>query len=92
VATVTIPTQLRSLTGGIEEISVSSSSVAEVIDDLDARFPGVGDRLLDESGTLRRFINIYVDEEDVRFLNGPKTEVGDDARVSIIPSVAGGGR
>jgi molybdopterin converting factor small subunit len=78
------------LTDGIEEISVSSSTVAEVIDDLDARFPGVGDRLLDESGTLRRFINIYVDEEDVRFLNGPETAVGDDARVSIIPSVAGG--
>jgi molybdopterin converting factor small subunit len=90
MATVTIPTQLRSLTDGIDEISVSSSTVAEVIDDLDARFPGVGDRLLDESGTLRRFINIYVDEEDVRFLNGPKTAVGGDARVSIIPSVAGG--
>lgn len=90
MATVTIPTQLRSLTGGIEEISVSSSTVAEVIDDLDARFPGVGDRLLDESGTLRRFINIYVDEEDVRFMNGHETAVGDDARVSIIPSVAGG--
>ena len=90
MATVTIPTPLRSLTDGIEEISVSSSTVAEVIDDLDARFPGVGDRLLDESGTLRRFINIYVDEEDVRFLNGPETAVGDDARVSIIPSVAGG--
>jgi sulfur-carrier protein len=90
VATVTIPTQLRSLTSGAAEIGVSGGTVATVIAELDARFPGIGERLLDDSGAVRRFINIYVDEEDMRFLNGPDTVVGERARVSIIPSVAGG--
>jgi molybdopterin synthase sulfur carrier subunit len=92
VPTVRIPTQLRSLTNGRAEIAASGSTVAAVIDDLESRFPGVGERLLDDAGEPRRFINIYVDEEDVRFLDGTATAVADQARVSIIPSVAGGRR
>ena len=90
--TVRIPTQLRSLTNGRAEVAASGSTVAAVIDDLESRFPGVGERLLDDAGEPRRFINIYVDEEDVRFLDGTATAVTDQARVSIIPSVAGGRR
>ena len=90
--TVRIPTQLRSLTNGRAEVAASGSTVAAVIDDLECRFPGVGERLLDDAGQPRRFINIYVDEEDVRFLDGTSTAVTDKARVSIIPSVAGGDR
>jgi molybdopterin synthase sulfur carrier subunit len=90
--TVRIPTQLRSLTDGRSEVAASGATVAAVIDDLESRFPGVGKRLLDDSGEPRRFINIYVDEEDVRFLDGTATPVTEDAHVSIIPSVAGGAR
>jgi molybdopterin synthase sulfur carrier subunit len=88
--TVRIPTQLRSLTDGKAEVSASGTTVAAVIGDLESRFPGVGRRLLDDTGAPRRFINIYVDEEDVRFLDGTETAVPENARVSIIPSVAGG--
>jgi molybdopterin synthase sulfur carrier subunit len=90
VATVRIPTQLRKLTGGSGEVDASGGTVAEIIDDLETRFPGIAERLRDEAGELRRFVNVYVDDEDVRFLDGPRTEVGDWARVSIVPAVAGG--
>jgi sulfur-carrier protein len=90
LATVRIPTQLRSLTQGAQEVAAAGSTVTELIEDLDSNFTGIGNRIKDESGGLRRFVNIYVNDEDIRFLNGLGTEVTDDTRVSIIPAVAGG--
>ena len=90
MARVRIPTQLRSLTQGAQEVAAAGSTVTELIDDLDANVTGIGNRIKDESGGLRRFVNIYVNDEDIRFLNGLGTEVTDDTRVSIIPAVAGG--
>lgn len=87
---VKIPTQLRTLTGGATEVPARGSTVAEVVADLEAQHPGMRDRLMDGSGSLRRFVNVYIDDEDVRFLQGLDTEVSDGARVSIIPAVAGG--
>jgi len=87
---VKIPTQLRTLTDGATEVPASGSTVAEVVADLEAQHPGMRERLMDGSGSLRRFVNVYIDDEDVRFLQGLDTEVGDGAKVSIIPAVAGG--
>jgi molybdopterin synthase sulfur carrier subunit len=88
--TVRVPTQLRALTGGAAEVEAAGTSITEVIDDLESRHPGFRERLLDDSGELRRFLNLYVDDEDVRFLRGLSTDVPEGARLSIIPSVAGG--
>lgn len=87
---VSIPTQLRALTQDKSEVAVSGATVAEVLNDLDANYPGIAQRLLDEDGRLRRFVNVYLDEEDVRFLDGLSTPVSDSSRLSIIPAVAGG--
>jgi molybdopterin synthase sulfur carrier subunit len=88
--TVRIPTQLRTLTDGASEVTATGSTVAAVVGDLESRHPGFGERLLDDSGSLRRFVNVYLDDEDVRFLQGLDTEVREGARLSIIPAVAGG--
>ncbi|MDQ3879239.1 MAG: MoaD/ThiS family protein [Actinomycetota bacterium] len=88
--TVKIPTQLRSLTGGAAEVQAEPSTVGGIIGELDARFPGLKDRVLDDAGALRRFVNVYVGAEDVRFLHGLGTEVADGGGISIIPAVAGG--
>ncbi len=87
---VRIPTQLRSLTDGASEVEATAGVLNEVIGDLEQRHPGIRERLVDESGDLRRFVNVYLDDEDVRFLQGLETPVGEGARVSIIPAVAGG--
>ncbi|HWC13201.1 MAG TPA: ubiquitin-like small modifier protein 1 [Actinomycetota bacterium] len=87
---VSIPTQLRGLTQDKSEVAVSGTTVAEVLNALDANYPGIAQRLLDEDGRLRRFVNVYLDEEDVRFLDGLSTPVTDASRLSIIPAVAGG--
>lgn len=87
---VKIPTQLRSLTEDAPEVEAQGGTVSEIVDDLEARYPGLKERLMDDSGKLRRFVNIYVNDEDVRFLDGIGTEVPDGARLSIIPAVAGG--
>lgn len=87
---VKIPTQLRTLTGGADEVEASGSTLSDLLVDLEARHPGMSERILDDSGELRRFVNIYLNDEDVRFLGGLQTEVPDGARVSIIPAVAGG--
>jgi molybdopterin converting factor small subunit len=87
---IRIPTQLRTWTDGIEEVEASGATVVEIIDDLEHRHPGLKERLVDDDGSLRRFVNIYLDDEDVRFLNGLSTEVPEGARISIIPAVAGG--
>ena len=88
--TVRIPTPLRSLTGGSEEVNVEdAATVGDVIDRLEAKHAGMRDRLLDDKG-VRKFINIYVGEEDVRFTGGLKTELKSGDQVSIIPAIAGG--
>jgi sulfur-carrier protein len=89
-ATVRIPTILRTFTSGAGEVTAEGSSLREVLDNLEAGFPGIRDRILDEQGALRRFVNVYVGDDDVRFLGGLQTEVADGTKISIIPAVAGG--
>lgn len=88
--TVRVPTQLRSLTGGAGEVEVGASTVAEALKALDAAHPGFAERLFDEGGRLRRFVNVFVAEEDVRFLDGLATPVQPGQVVSVVPAVAGG--
>jgi sulfur-carrier protein len=87
---VRIPTILRTYTGGAAEVSASAGTLREVIAGLDAAYPGIGGRILDDGGQLRRFVNVYVGEEDVRFAQGLDTQVSAGTRVSFIPAVAGG--
>ena len=87
---IRIPTQLRPLAAGSSEVSVEGSTVDEVLKALDTAHPGFRDRLFDESGSLRRFVNVFVAEEDIRFLDGVATAVADGSVVSIVPAVAGG--
>ena len=88
--TVRIPTTMRPLTGGEKQVSVETGTLAEVIGALEAAHPGLGERLIDDDGALRKFVNIFVDDDDVRYLDGLDTKVGDGITVSIIPAVAGG--
>lgn len=88
--TVRIPTTLRPLSGGASTVEVDAGSLSDVIKALDAAHPGFADRLLDEQGNLRRFVNVFVDDDDVRYLDGLRTNVPDGQTVSIIPAVAGG--
>lgn len=88
---VRIPTPLRTLTGGNDEISADGRTVGELIDNIEKKHPGLRDRLLDEKG-VRRFVNIYIGEEDIRFLEGLKTELKNGDTVSIVPAIAGGSR
>jgi molybdopterin synthase sulfur carrier subunit len=88
--TVRIPTPLRSITKGNAEVQVKGTTVDDVMQDLERQFPGLRERLLDEKGELRRFINLYVNEEDVRFLQGRTTTLKDGDTVSIVPAIAGG--
>jgi len=87
--TVRVPTTLRRLTGGASEVTVEGATVAEVLGNLEAAHPGFEDQLL-EDGALRRFVNLYVADDDVRFRDGLDTPVADGDTVSIIPAVAGG--
>ncbi|WP_182524616.1 MoaD/ThiS family protein [Nocardioides dongkuii] len=87
---VRIPTILRTYTGGESEVSASGATLAEVIDDLDASYSGIKGRILDDAGELRRFVNVYVGNEDVRFLDSLGTATPDGTQVSVIPAVAGG--
>jgi molybdopterin synthase sulfur carrier subunit len=88
--TVRIPTQLRPLAGGNSEISTGGDTVAEVLKALEAAHPGFSDRLFDDTGRLRRFVNVFLADEDIRFLEGIDTPVPDGATLSIVPAVAGG--
>ena len=88
--TVRIPTQLRELTAGAAEVSLEPGSLKEVLDALDAAHPGFAGRLYDDGGELRRFVNVFVADEDIRFLDGLATPVEDGGVVSIVPAVAGG--
>ena len=87
---VRIPTPLRRITNGQDKVSVNGSSVNEIIGDLDSQFPGLKERLCDEQGDLRNFVNIYVNGEDVRFLDGINSPTSEGDEISIVPAVAGG--
>ncbi len=87
---VRVPTILRTYTKGVSEVTVEGSTLTEVLDALDASYPGIKGRVLDDSGELRRFVNVYVDNDDVRFAEGLQTAIADGGQISIIPAVAGG--
>ncbi|GAA1610169.1 MULTISPECIES: ubiquitin-like small modifier protein 1 [Kribbella] len=87
---VRVPTILRPYTQGASEVSAEGGTLTEVLDSLDTSYPGIKGRVLDESGELRRFVNVYVDDDDVRFAEGLQTAIKDGGQVSIIPAVAGG--
>ncbi len=89
-AKVRIPVPLRKLTNNEELVEVSATTVGGVINELQTRFPGIKERLLDENGTVRRFVNVYVNEEDIRFLQNQQTPVNSGDEISIIPAIAGG--
>ncbi len=88
---VRIPTPLRTLTGGQDEVTADGRTVGDLIENLEKKHPGIRERLLDDKG-VRRFVNIYIGEEDIRFLDGLKTEVKAGDAVSIVPAIAGGAR
>ncbi|PJA78293.1 MAG: molybdopterin synthase sulfur carrier subunit [Nitrospirae bacterium CG_4_9_14_3_um_filter_51_5] len=87
---VRIPTPLRPMTGGKSEVELTGNTVSEIIENLGSAHPGIKERVYDEQGEVRRFINIYVNEEDIRFLTGKDTPLKDGDEVSIIPAIAGG--
>ncbi len=87
---VRIPTPLRRYTGGSEEVSMEGGTVGAIIDQMEAKFAGIKERLCDEQGRVRRFVNIYINGDDIRFLNGGDTVVKDGDEVSIVPAIAGG--
>ncbi len=88
--TVRVPTPLQKLTQNQAEVKASGGNIKELIEDLEKKFPGIKERICDEAGKVRRFINIYVNEEDVRFLQQDETLLKDGDEVSIIPAIAGG--
>jgi molybdopterin synthase sulfur carrier subunit len=87
---VRIPTPLRKLTNNEELIEVGAATVGGAIEELQSRFPGIKERLVDESGAVRRFVNVYVNEEDIRFLENQQTKLKEGDEISIIPAIAGG--
>ena len=89
-AKVRIPTPLRKLTNDEELIEVQAATIGEAINELQTRYPGIKERLLDETGAVRRFVNVYVNEEDIRFLQNQDTKLKSGDEISIIPAIAGG--
>lgn len=87
---VLIPTPLRNLTNEQESVDAEGGTIGEVFADLERRHPGLNERLCDESGEIRRFVNVYVNQEDIRFMDGKNTSVADGDEVSIVPAIAGG--
>jgi molybdopterin synthase sulfur carrier subunit len=87
---VRIPTPLRPLTGGKNEVEATASDIQSMIESLNGQFPGLKDRVCDDKGEIRRFVNIYLNEEDIRFLQGKDTPLKDGDEISIVPAIAGG--
>ena len=87
---VRIPTPLRRLTQNLAEVEAEGANIEGIIDNLEASYPGMKERLCDDGGNIRRFVNIYLNDEDIRFLDGKSTAVADGAEISIIPAIAGG--
>jgi molybdopterin synthase sulfur carrier subunit len=88
--TVRIPTPLRRVTDGQDKVDTEGSTLRQIIDSMESQYPGIKERLCDEDGNLRNFVNVYVNGEDVRFLDGVDSETGDGDEISIVPAVAGG--
>ncbi len=88
--TVRIPTPLRKLTGDQEVVTASGDTVGDILQNLDKTYPGIGERIYDETGAVRRFVNVFLNDEDIRFLEGPKTKVAETDEISIVPAIAGG--
>lgn len=88
--TVRIPTPLRRLTQNLAEVETEGTDIETIIENLESTYPGIKERLCDEDGNIRRFVNIYLNDEDIRFLDGKATSVTDGAEISIIPAIAGG--
>jgi molybdopterin synthase sulfur carrier subunit len=87
---VRVPTPLRKLTQGADEVAVQGDTVKALVDDLERKFPGIKERICDESGKIRRFVNVYVNGDDIRFLQNLETSVRDGDSISIVPAIAGG--
>jgi sulfur-carrier protein len=87
---VRIPTPLRKLTNNEELVEVNGATIGDAINELQTRYPGIKERLVDETGAVRRFVNVYVNEEDIRFLQNQQTKLKDGDEISIIPAIAGG--
>lgn len=87
---VLIPTPLRGLTGDADSVEAEGATVGELIDDLEKKHPGLNERLCDDNGELRRFVNVYLNQEDIRFKDGKNTPVSDGDELSIVPAIAGG--
>jgi molybdopterin synthase sulfur carrier subunit len=87
---VRIPTPLRKLTNGADEIMAEGSNVAEIIEDIEKKYPGIKERICEPDGNLRRFVNIYLNDEDIRFKNNLETTLTENDELSIIPAIAGG--
>jgi molybdopterin synthase sulfur carrier subunit len=92
MATVRIPTPLRKLTNGKEEVAATGATIADVIASLESQYPGLKERICDETGKVRRFVNIFANDEDIRFLKNLETPVKDSDEISIVPAIAGGAR
>ena len=90
MASVRIPTPLRKLTNDLEVVSAAGANVGELLDNLDKAFPGLRERICDEQGNVRRFVNIFLNDEDIRFLDDKATAVKDSDEISIVPAIAGG--
>lgn len=90
MATVRIPTPLRKLTEGKEEVAAAGTTIGQVIEDLEKNYPGIKARICDDNGQVRRFVNIFANDEDIRFLANLETPVEDKDEVSIVPAIAGG--
>lgn len=88
--TVNIPTPLRKLTNNESEVSVEADSVGELVDALEAAYSGIAAKLLDDKGDIRRYVNVFVNDEDIRFLDGKGTALKDGDNISIVPAIAGG--
>jgi sulfur-carrier protein len=88
--TVRIPTPLRNTTGGVSEVQCEGATVRALVDDLERQHPGIKERICEADGSIRRFVNVFVGDEDIRFLSGIETSVSEGTSVSIIPAVAGG--
>lgn len=92
MATVRIPTPLRKLTGGQEEVKAQGGTISAIISSLETQYPGLKDRICDDQGKMRRFVNIFKNDEDIRFLQNLDTPVADADELSIVPAIAGGAR
>ncbi|MDP6558905.1 MAG: MoaD/ThiS family protein [Candidatus Binatia bacterium] len=87
---VRVPTPLRKFTQGVDEVDVQGSTVKALVEDMESRYPGIKERICDESGKIRRFVNVYVNGDDIRFLQNLETAIKDGDRISIVPAIAGG--